>query len=158
MSFLLKGVKRLFWGNGGAPDCPNPPPPPEPVKPQEPSCFVKGIALSIAQENMRGWGETSGCPSYGDEGWLDITHYKHQVRVIGYGCKDNPLEGCKYISLIAMYKPESISVYLTKQEESLIARAIEAKPLHQFYDFLQKENRDAETETYFTQLGCPDKP
>ncbi len=155
---------RRFRGRGSpskvVPVDPLPPPPPEP------SCLAKGIALSLVTEGDDGWDRVSSAR----EGWipvplLHVEHHVHGIRIIAFPAKDHPyatrepLPGCERIASVMLQDQRQRAENLTEAEQTLIARAIESKPLGLFKLTLDAEAaarvKEAASTAHFTKLGCP---
>lgn len=141
--------------------------PPTPPAPPEPSCFVKGIALSFVTEGDTMWDRISSAP----EGWIPVPllhaeHHVHGIRVIAFPCYPHPyaqrapLRGCQHLASLTLQDGVSRqSFVLTNEEEAFLGRAIESKPFGLFKETLDAEEADrtrkAVALAHFTTLGCP---
>lgn len=174
MSFSLRNLWRnLFPGSASSASellptkVTAPMSPVQPPRVEEPSCFVKGLALSLTTPGDI-WRETpyeERCR----EGWVpipvvDLTDAPHGVRVVALGRNDcaeggNLLPGCEHISSVIVYNPDRQR--LDTSDAAHIARALEANPpagtvLKYLIEGPRREaERKAKAIAHFEQLGCP---
>lgn len=137
---------------------------PDPPADNAPSCFIKGLAVSLT-EHPEEWPATPSGTSRRDGWWpypvLDVTHVTTQVRVVACGPNERSLEralpGCTRISGIILYNPTSWAPLPLEAE--YIAQALEARPFGRLKRLIDADHEEAERKAkanaHFSSLGCP---
>ncbi len=143
------------------------PPQLPPQEGEQHSCFILGVARSLATEGSKVWGTTDE-DKQSSYGWcpyplVDVTHVHLGVRVIAFGldrCGGGLLPRCSYISGVFIYDGDcEVKMKHKGFSAQFIAEVLEANPMGRLWKI--KEDKRVEQErkdramAHFTALGCP---